>query len=372
MDSMFLNILGAVALLLLLGIPLIMMNIRIAAQLHFKEIHIDGDRRLDQEFFRKMDKFASRRGYARQLDVSVIGLAGENFNRLYISGDGSSILATQMFAQSGDIVKYFEFCTKYDEVEVCANNAQISDLLYQPPWSHVVRRPDISDPEVLMSLHRQACAKYGRGAIRRVEASQFGPIFQESNSRNMDYQVERGILKKDSTGQWYSPTAKLALRGVGNYLNPVRDNFTWRRVAFGYVGAVALAAAGWACFILDAASHVEVPLPLDDSMVNLLLLGLGHILGGVVIGLGFGGKSFVWSILAVLPCFIALSITGVASPEMEYAYLFLTLITMVASHGTYNVTSVEGGVGQAVLAILEIGVILAVWLFLPYFIPEFK
>ncbi|MDH5638993.1 MAG: hypothetical protein OEZ04_10900, partial [Nitrospinota bacterium] len=218
MESIFLYILGAVAMLIVIGAPAVMLLIKVQGQLEYDIINIDADKTLDLEYFRQIDKFASRHGYTREMDISVKGLAGENFNRLYTSADGSSILATQMFTQVGNFSTYIEFCSMYDEVDVCVNNAQVSNLLYNPPWSHTIQRPDITEPEKLMSLHRQACAQYGRGAIRRLEASQFASMFQQKHMRNMEYQVERGIFKKDSTGQWYRPRFKLALRGVANYL----------------------------------------------------------------------------------------------------------------------------------------------------------
>ena len=323
-QSLFLLALIPLAAMALIGIPAIMANIKIQAGLEFTKIVIESDPRLDQEFFRAMDKFASRNGFMRELDVSVIGLSGENFNRLYANADGTGLLATQMFAQEGQVTKYIEFLARFDQVSVTVNNAQVSGLFAQPPWVHTIQKPEITDPERLYAIHRQAVPRYGRGSMQRVSGENFGEVFQAIHIKSLDYQGEQGLLRRSSDGQHYSPSLKMALKGIYNYLNPAKDNFTWDRFAKGYVGGVMATGAGWAAYLDGAhwarAAGLEAG-PEQMALATAAALGLSYVIGGAVTGYHFEGKGFVWSILALIPAFLLLSATGMVRPEMEHIYL---------------------------------------------------
>ncbi|MDH4182867.1 MAG: hypothetical protein OEV92_01485 [Nitrospinota bacterium] len=370
MESFFLYFLGIAAVLVAIGVPAVMASVKIGAALEFGQIVIDSNKLLDQDFFREMDRFAAGRGYSRQMDVSVHGLSGDNFNRLYASADGSSLLVTQMFSQNNDSIKYFEFLSKHDEVEVQTNNAPVSSLFAKPPWARSRQYPHIQDPAQLLSLHREHDSREGRGAIVRVTAENFAETFQRDHRRNLDFQVSQGVLKPDSTGRWYSPTAKLALKGVANYLNPVKDNFTWGKLLAGYGVAVALAGAGWVCYIGDMAAAFEIEDKSRQALVNGLSLGLGHILCGAAIGYHFASKSFIWSILAVIPGFAVMSATGLVPPQMEYGYVFPAILAIRSSHGVFMALNSPWRWWNVIAPLAELALVLGLMLFLPAALRE--
>ena len=362
MEQLYVYILSAIALLVVAGIPLIISSIRISGKLEFNEMEISSKPELDQIFFRTIDRFAGTHGYARGLDLSIGGLSGENFSRVYFHSDGSALMAVQMFSENRESEKYLEFTTIYQEMEMTTNNSQVASVLPAPPWGRVFHRPDIQDPEALMRLHRKNCASHGRGSIRRLVKEEFGKEFQKSHSRVLEHQASIGLLRHHSGDDTYSPTMKLALTGVANFLNPLKDNFTWRRFFAGYLSSVAFTAAGWYVLLFCALCGYGIE---RERELSLAVLALSYCAAGGIIGYYFTGKNFIWSILAAAPQLAVLSYLEIAPLAFaEFSFLLLTYLCLRSASLMYEYANKPESRGRTALKALELPLVAAMFVYL--------
>src|SRR5262249_34967090 len=103
----------------------------------------------------------------------------------------------------------------------------------------------------------------------------------------------------------YVPSERTALRGIVDYLNPVAKSAPPSRIAAGALGSAALLGLG--TFLAVSPSWpglrlVAQGLHLPEIAVVSLAMWLLFTLAGVVIGLPFGHRHFIWALLlGVIP-----------------------------------------------------------------------
>ena len=148
-------------------------------------------------------------------------------------------------------------------------------------------------------------------------AEDFEPAFHEFHERWCSHQLERGLLtpREDDPGR-LRPTVKAGLRGIANFLNPLADNFTVFRfvtaLVFGLVVPVltVLWLTGPGTFVIARMASATGFAP--TTCVIAVLAGVLSVVG-VVVGLLFITKAFIWCFLLTYVILRLVGLTGLGA-----------------------------------------------------------
>jgi hypothetical protein len=287
-------ILGAfLAAAIVFGIPLIRFGVHLPSELDIAVVP-DGDLSPAQaRYFDRIDAAVRALGYAPALNFTVLNFQGATLSRVYNGAYDAAVLGahvmrghaafdeTQVTAQN-----YQEWITKYDDgTTLTTRNAELGELFDRMP--HQVLQDAVGrNVTALKAIHDRKAAELMPRGPRHVAAAQAIEEFRDYHRRWCAYQVGRGLLVADTTGEKYHPTVHTASRGIFNFLNPLADNFTLPRFLAGVVAGAGLPIA--AALATDLGF---VPGP------PWIAPAVAATLAGAVVGVLFTGKSFVWSLL---------------------------------------------------------------------------
>lgn len=181
------------------------------------------------------------------------------------------------------------------------------------------------DPQALYRKHEEAVSKkINEGQhVRPIGLDDLQSMIQKEHDEDLEYQVKKGLLVPDPAGEWYIGRPKIAIRGICNFLNPVKDNFTFTRLLCAYIPASAFCA--WGTQLYLNGTFVDL-----GDRTNLLLLYGSYAIPGAIVGGTFEYKSFIWGILVALPSILtygrqlpALPLIAISSMAAEAADQFI-------------------------------------------------
>jgi hypothetical protein len=301
----------ALVLLIVIGVPVITRQVKIPRSLRWQEL---GEAELSEaaaEVFKEMDGSAGALEFQPVRDFTVPGLARGNQNRLYFSRGEATALVATILTEGGKSKRLLEFSTEFEAgVELCTSNAPFSGLFEQPDWRQVQHLPRLLDLNRLHQAHQQRLKeRLSQGqAVRQLRPEQLLDQMVWNQARQIEHQVEKGLLRPDPKGDTYVATYRIALRAIANFINPLADGFSLGRFALGFGAGLALALA---------AVLLARPLGLEELLHRLwpsaksgqiifLLYCPGFVLAGLVAGWQFREKGFLWGFLISLPAVILL------------------------------------------------------------------
>ena len=306
-------IFAAVALVLLIGIgiPAITRQVKIPRALSWQEL---GEADLSETaagMFKEMEGAAGALEFQPVRNFTVPGLARGNQNRLYFSRREATALVVTVLAEGRKSSRLLEFVAEFEDgVELCTSNAPFSGLFEQPDWHQVRNLPRLRDLNSLHEAHQQRVKeRLSQGhAVRQLRPEQLLDQMVRSQTRQMEHQVEKGLLRPDAKGDTYVATYRIALRALANFLNPLGGGFSLGRLALGFGAGMALAlAAVLLARPLGLEEFLRQLLPsAKSSQITFLLYCPGFVLAGLVAGWQFREKGFLWGFLISLPAVILL------------------------------------------------------------------
>jgi hypothetical protein len=351
-----------IAILLVIGIPAILAKVRLPADFSTQEL---SDLELSpaaREFFQQVDASAQAIYFRPFKNFTIPGFAQKNEHRIYLSGDNAhALLATAMTMQNR-VTRVLEFATRFqDDTEADTGNAPVSLLFEKPPWQDAKRYPGLYDLAKLQGYHLERVQKkiaQGVGPKPIAEAQVMLEI-ERSQVRSCQYQVEKGILKKDQAAGVYRATPKIALRGVWAFLNPLADDFNPVRFLIGAGGALVLAAA-WAMLVQNTGLEeiLRNYLPaLSDVRLKFAAYAPGFVLAGLLAGWQFPQKGFLWAFLVSLPALYFMP------GDLPYPLYFSLLAAQSGSFANRLRASIKSGRGRSQLlpAIIVLAVLIAAY-----------
>jgi len=345
MSSYLIFAAAVVILLVVIGIPAITRLVKIPCALRWQELAEADLSPAAAELFKETDAAALALHFHPVKNFTVPGLAQTNQNRLYFNPEAATVLVATVLAQGGKNSRVLEFNTEFqDGVAAATSNAQVTGLFAKPDWHQVRQFPGLLDLARLQAAHQQRVQERLSQGIgpRQLNEDQLLDQMIQSQIRQMEYQVEKGLLRLDEAQGMYRATYRIALRGIANFLNPLADNFTFRRFALGFGLGVALAAAA---VLLAKPLGLEQALrqlfpSSSTSQIKFLLYCPGFVLAGLAMGWQFREKGFLWGFLVSLPALILLP-AGVTQP------IFYSIVAAQAGQAANRLAeSGQSGGGQ--------------------------
>jgi hypothetical protein len=281
------------ALALVVGVPLIRFGVHLPAELDIATVPDDGLTPEQGAYFQRLDEKMRGLGYAPQLNFTVLNFQGGTLSRVYTGAYDAAVLGAHLMRGHAALDEsqvsaqnYQEWITRYEDgTTLTTRNAELGELFDRLPGQVVQDVVGAGVVDLKGRHDRRARELLGR-VPRHVTAAQGIEEFKDYHRRWCAFQVERGLMVRDATGEKVHPTVRTALRGVFNFLNPLADNFTWPRFLAGVVAGAGLP--------LAAALAADLGFLPGPSWVGPALAATG---AGAVIGVVFTGKAFVWSLL---------------------------------------------------------------------------
>jgi len=326
-----------VAILLIFGIPRILSKVTLPGDFSWAEIDELRLTKPAQALFQKVDQLAMQLFYQPVKIFTIPGLPQLNENKLYYNeNEATGLLVTAMQSQQR-VVAVLEFATRFEDgTELDTGNAPVSGLFAEPPWRTVQRFPGVTDLNKLHEAHRRRVEEMkSRGiAPRFARAENLMEEIRQSQVRQMDYQVEKGILRKDEQANLYRATPKIAFKGVSKFINPFADDFTVKKFAVGVVAGLALPLLwGFAVGYFDVMALIgNFFVGSSSRQIEFLALAPGFVLAGLVMGWQFPQKGFLWGFIISIPGIFLLPVS--AKDPLVYS--------LVAAMAGYSANKLHG------------------------------
>jgi len=305
MSYMISALLPTVAVLILIGVPNILKNLRLSRELKFTHVDINTlDHIVDTGYFKKIDTALKRLGFDRNKDFLVTGMIGDSYCRDYHDNDGTMALVTQIVTKNGETQKSAEFCAVFEKGgEIVAQHGQISPVAPARPEKDVHIFPGMENLEKLLAEFRgKLKERLSQGdSIKRIDPEKVFDYIQEDYTKDMTWNVEQGYMRLDEKTNQYLPTTRLAAAGVTNFLNPFTDNFTTSRFIKGYAAALTMTLGAPLIAHTGGVPHGYSLGTLNEYQEEFLPLAVTFIAAGIAIGAAFERKSLIWALLAVAP-----------------------------------------------------------------------
>jgi hypothetical protein len=279
---------------LVVGVPAIRYGVHLPAELDVASVPdhelTDGQVR----HYGRVDEAVRALGYAPHLNFTVRNFQGATLSRVYTGAYDTAFLGVHLMRGEGAPGKapsahnYMEWITRYDDdTTLTTRNAELSELFDRMPGHVLQNAVGVTDPVALKARHDARAAPLLARGPRHVTATETVTAFVEYHRRWCTFQAERGLLVRSDDGDRFHPTVRAALRGVGNFLNPLADNFTVARLALAVlVGSGLPALAAWSIQEGYVASGLRWP-----------VLGMATTVAGAAAGAIFTAKCFVWSLM---------------------------------------------------------------------------
>jgi hypothetical protein len=289
-------VLGMATLTVAAGVPLILASVRVHRDLKLELVDDADLTPAQREHYQRLDLAAGALGYRPRLNFRALNLAGPSLTRAYLSEAEPAVLGAHcMAASAGGGHNFEEWYTRHEDgTTLTTRNCEISTLFDRMPHQVIQESVGMRDLATLRERHRRGEMELLARSPRHPDQRKLLDEAVEFHRRWCDHQVARGRLVPLPDGA-LRPSLRTALRGVGNYFNPLADNFTVPRFALALLGGLGLPLLG--CWAADPAAPLRptgLPLlPLDAR----LTLGLGWVLGGAAVGAVFTSKDFIWGAL---------------------------------------------------------------------------
>jgi hypothetical protein len=165
----------------------------------------------------------------------------------------------------------------------------------QPPGRMVQECPTVDAPGALKKRHDARTARLGAPQPPEMSVGRWFETAQREHQSFMDYQVERGLYRKEADGA-YVASDRLHWRAIRNHFNP----FTHRFALVPFLAAAAVAVGVPSLVYWRVTPWVLAMLPqlgLAAATVGDLVLLAGYVLAGAAVGLLLQRNTFLWTFL---------------------------------------------------------------------------
>jgi len=348
-----------VAILLIFGIPRILSRVSLPGDFAWTELD---ELRLSpgaQSLFKKADQIASQLFFMPVKIFTVPGMPQKNEHKLYYNdAEAAGLLVTVMHTPQR-VVAVLEFATRFEDgTELDTGNAPVSGLFVEPPWKDVARFPGQADLNKLYGSHRARVEQKKATGIapRYARPESLMDEIRQAQVRQMDYQVEKGILKKDEKANVYRATPKIAFKGVSKFINPFADDFTLKKFLVG--AALGLALTCLWVFLVDylglEAKIREIFPAYSASQITFLAFCPGFILAGLALGWQFPQKGFLWGFIISIPGIFLLP----ASAADPLVYSLLSAMAGYSANKLHGPEPMSQKLARLVGALVFLGILI--------------
>jgi hypothetical protein len=290
-----------VAAFFVIGLPLITRRVSVPRRIVFEDV---GDHEMtgDQtRYFADLDPDLLEMGFR------TVNMQGRALVRTYMSDADPAIITMNLLTSGVEganehPMNFLEIVTRYgDGTVLSTRNAEISEVLDVLPMHVVQERKGVKDPGKLKLTHDKRARDLLIHGPLYSSPDDFVQVFDEFHERWCLHQIEKGLLvPRSDDPQRLRPTVKAGLRGIANFLNPIADNLTMQRFLLAVVLGITVPAAAMAWLAGPGLWLVDRTAAVSGLTPESCLLGCMGVLVtgvGVVVGLLFVGKSFIWSFL---------------------------------------------------------------------------
>jgi len=297
----------AVAGFFLVGLPLITKRVSLPTRVVFEEVPDHELTPAQTQYFAVLDPKMQELGYRPTVNRRTTNMQGRALIRPYLSEVDPAIvmmnlMTTEVEGSGEHPMNYIEIVTRYgDGTILSTRNADISEVMEPHPAQIIQERRGLREPAALKAAHDRKAEEFLTRGPMFSRSEEFEPVFHEFHERWCRHQVERGLLvPRDDDAERLRPTVKAGLRGIANFLNPLADNFTPLRfvtaIVFGLVVPVLaiLWLTGPGSFVI---ARMASATGFAQTTCVVACLGFMLTFVGVVVGLLFITKAFIWCFL---------------------------------------------------------------------------
>jgi hypothetical protein len=192
-------------------------------------------------------------------------------------------------------IEFFTYFT--DETVLVTRNMQLKSVFEEPPYRITQECPRVSDPAELRRRHLARIAQLNR--VPRPSAADVAATsreFQSGHERFCQYQLERGNLRPDRSGNWYFVTSRVHWRGIANHLNPFVQRFAMRRFLPAAISGIALPVFA-RLFGAQMAASAVAGAGISADMAAKLAVGTGYAAAGAITGMCLQKSNFLWTFI---------------------------------------------------------------------------
>jgi hypothetical protein len=312
-----------VAAFFVVGLPLITRKVSVPIRVEFEEVPDHGLTPAQSLYFAGFDPKLFDLGYRPTINRRPTNMQGRALIRTYHSNVDAAVvmmnlMTSEIEGSPEQPMNYLEIVTRYgDGTILSTRNAEISEVLEPVPEHIIQERRGIREPEALKAAHdRKAEALLAHGPIYS-RPEDFEEAFHEFHQKWCRHQIDRGLLvSRDDDPDRLRPTVKAGLRGIANFLNPLADNFTLARFLVGLVFGLVVPVltilwlSGPGVFIV---TRLAAATGLAPSTCVIACLTVMLTLVGVVVGLTFVTKAFIWCFILTYVILRLVGPTGVGA-----------------------------------------------------------
>lgn len=289
------------------GLPTITSKVFVPRRVQFECVADHELTPAQTNYFARLDPKLLELGYRPMGNRVPTNMQGGALLRLYLSDADPAMILMNLLASEVEgarkhAMNYLEIVTRYaDGTVLSTRNAELSEVLDILPEHIIQERRGIREPSKLKSAHdRKAEDLRLRGPLF-TRADEFEEKFHDHHERWCRHQIDRGLLTEvPDDKERLRPTIKAGLRGIANFLNPYADNFTPLRLLLSLIFGLAVPAAAVLWLSAPGSRLIEwmsQATPLDPATCLVACLFLVATFVGIVIGMLFTGKAFIWSFL---------------------------------------------------------------------------
>jgi hypothetical protein len=313
----------SVAAFFVVGLPLITRKISVPTRVEFEELPDHELTPAQSLCFAGLDPKLLDLGYRPTINRRPTNMQGRALIRAYHSDADPAIVMMNLMTSEVEgsqehAMNYLEIVTRYGDGSILSTrNAEISEVLEPVPGHIIQERRGIREPAALKAAHDRRAEEHLAHGPTHSRPQDFETVFHEFHERWCRHQIEKGLLvSRDDDPDRLRPTVKAGLRGIANYLNPLADNFTLPRfliaLAFGLVVPVltVLWLSGPGVFVVTRLASATGFAPLTCVIACLAVM---LTLVGVVVGLTFVTKAFIWCFLLTYVILRLVGPTGVGA-----------------------------------------------------------
>jgi hypothetical protein len=191
-----------------------------------------------------------------------------------------------------------EFFTYFsDESVLVTRNMKLKSVFDEPPYRITQECPRVTDPAELHRRHITYLEQLNRVAKPPAgDAAAIAKEFQQGHERFCAYQLQRGNLRSDASGNWYLMTAKVHWRGIMNYLNPFMQRFAFSKFMPAALSGIALPVLG-SLYFAPVAARFAPTLGMPGRFLPDLVTLTSFALAGAMVGFWLQKSNFLWTFI---------------------------------------------------------------------------
>jgi hypothetical protein len=296
----------------LMLIPVLIRKIKLPRRLQFENVGPEALTPAQAQFLSARDAELAPLGLEPFATYRVTNLSGRNLLRTYFSAVEPTRCSVTVLSMGRSVSQQIniEFITHFaDGTILTTRNLELSSVFKPMPKCVYQECRGLKDLAELKRRHDERSAAMRDRQPTFLDRSRFFQLFQQYHERWCEYERSEGLLRFDAESDLYRGTLGVALRGIGNFFNPLADNFTPWRLAAGL-----LLGAGVPVLVLRYPVQVMRWLSplfgLAAANFGAVLIG-AYVIAGIAVGLIFRQKIFIWGyVLGVVAALAAPGNTG--------------------------------------------------------------